>query len=74
MASYFGNVHSRVIDMAQVMKTELRREVFITPKNFIDFVKEFKIFTEKKDDEVNKQLSKYTNGLDQLAKAQKGCC
>jgi dynein heavy chain len=71
MANYFGNVHSRVIDMAQVMKTELRREVFITPKNFIDFVKEFKIFTEKKDEEVNKQLSKYTNGLDQLAKAQK---
>lgn len=71
MAVFFSNVHSAVREMATKMYEETRRTYYVTPKNFIDFMREFTIVARKKKEVINKQLHIYTNGLDKLAQAQK---
>lgn len=70
IAEYFGNVHCAVIERAQLMYQKIRRKVYITPKNFIDFVKEFIGSLGNKTDEIKRQILKYTIGLKKLEEAQ----
>jgi len=69
MANFFGLVHSKVIEYAEKMKNELRRTYFVTPKNYIDFVKAFQELLEEKRTETNNLISKYTVGLEKLGEA-----
>lgn len=52
------------------MSQKIKRKIYITPKNFIDFVKEFIDSMDTKTDEIKKQILKYTMGLKKLEEAQ----
>lgn len=66
MADFFGLVHSKVIEYAHQMKDELKRTYFVTPKNYIDFVKAFQELLDEKRTETRNLIEKYTVGLDKL--------
>merc|ERR1712083_1214184 len=62
MADFFGLVHSKVIEYANRMKSELKRVYFVTPKNYIDFVKAFQDLLQDKRLETNNLIQKYSVG------------
>ena len=71
VSKYFSNIHSAVKRQSIQMYEELKRPYFVTPKSFIDFVKNFLILVDKKKAEIQKQLSTYSIGLGRLDDAQK---
>ena len=69
MSVYFANVHTSVKEYSDLMKEELRRQYFVTPKSFIDFVKEFMVFSKKRRQDISSQLTTYSIGLNKLDEA-----
>lgn len=39
IATYFGNAHTKVIDLSDKMWKELKRLYYVTPTNYIELVK-----------------------------------
>jgi dynein heavy chain len=71
MSKFFSNVHTSVKNMGIKMFEETRRQIFVTPKNFIDFMREYTLVARKKREEIMKQLTTYSIGLEKLAEAQR---
>jgi len=69
MSTYFANVHTQVKDFSTLMMEELRRPYFVTPKSFIDFVREYMLFAKKKKYQIVSQLQTYSIGLNKLEQA-----
>lgn len=70
MADFFGNVHASAVSAARQMKAEVNRTVYITPKNFIDFVKEYLTMMDQKKEYIFGRILNYEISLGKLKEAQ----
>lgn len=71
IATYFGNAHTKVIDLADKMWKELKRLYYVTPTNYIQLVKGYCELLKLKRDEIGNEIQKLAGGLDKLNEAEK---
>lgn len=71
IATYFGNAHTKVIDLADKMWKELKRLYYVTPTNYIELVKGYCELLKLKRDEIGNEIQKLAGGLDKLNEAEK---
>jgi dynein heavy chain len=66
IALYFGNAHTKVIELADKMWKELKRLYYVTPTNYIELVKGYSELLNMKREEIGNEINKLGGGLDKL--------
>jgi dynein heavy chain len=70
VSKYFSNIHSAVKEQAVQMYEEIKRPFFVTPKSFIDFIKEYLNQVERNRTSIERNQKKYITGLNRMAQAK----
>jgi dynein heavy chain, axonemal len=71
IAEHFVMVHSDVVRRAKQYEEEERRFYCVTPKNYLDFISNYKTITAKTLESVEKSVARLGGGLEKLAEAEK---
>ena len=66
LCTAFGKIHESTISVADSMFKHLKRKVYITPTNFIEFVNFFKSLMAEKTQTLHDQMEKLRGGLSKL--------
>lgn len=60
---HMGNVHVMVRDICEDYYNKLRRQVYVTPKSFLSYLKSYSILYKKKFIELDKNERNYRDGV-----------
>lgn len=71
ISSFFGNAHTKVIELSEKMLQELKRLYYVTPTNYIELVKGYCELLKMKREEIGNEIAKLGGGLDKLNEAEK---
>jgi len=63
-------VHQGVIDASEKFYFELRRHNYVTPKNFLDYISNYRGCTKEKKRSLNESIKRLTGGLTKLEEAE----
>ncbi|KAA0188249.1 Dynein heavy chain axonemal, partial [Fasciolopsis buskii] len=66
VAKIFATMHRSVSDMALIMFAELRRQIYVTPTNYLELVSGYKSLLYQKRQELSDKANKLTNGLGKI--------
>ena len=67
LSDVFQTVHTSVTIMSKKMLSQLNRMNYVTPTNFLELVKGYRMILSEKQAQVGDAASKLRNGLDKLA-------
>ena len=70
IATVFAHVHLSVSDISERMLRTLKRHNYVTPTNYLELVKGYRVVLAEKVNEVGSQVNKLKNGLAKLTDAK----
>jgi len=70
IASVFADMHLSVINSSDRMLLELKRHNYVTPTNYLELVKGYRLMLAKKSSELSGAANKLANGLAKLEDAK----
>ncbi|KAJ5066878.1 intein-containing dynein axonemal heavy chain 10 precursor [Anaeramoeba ignava] len=68
----FVETHQNAIQNTVIFEHKYRRKIFVTPKIYLDFLKEYLILLKEKITENQKTLERIEGGLEKLTEAEEG--
>jgi dynein heavy chain len=69
VTNHLVHAHMRVVKVAQQFAEELRRYYYVTPKNFLDFISNYRQQLKENNQKVNASILRLKGGLTKLVEA-----
>ena len=70
LCDIFSRIHASTASTANVMFSEMKRKMYVTPTNYIEFVNFFRTLMVEKTRELNLKIAKLQGGLTKLAETE----
>jgi len=70
LCEIFGMIHASTVAMADDMFKSIKRKMYVTPTNYIEFLRFFKLLMVEKKREFDAKVSKLRGGLTKLAETE----
>lgn len=69
VTNHLVHAHQRVVKVAHQFAEELRRFYYVTPKNYLDFIANYRLQLKENNQKVNASISRLKGGLTKLVEA-----
>ncbi|TMW57276.1 hypothetical protein Poli38472_003201 [Pythium oligandrum] len=69
VTNHLVHAHLRVVKVAHQFAEELRRHYYVTPKNYLDFISNYRLQLKENNQKVNASISRLKGGLTKLVEA-----
>lgn len=70
LCDIFGRIHVSTVSIANMMFSEVKRKMYVTPTNYIEFVNFFRALMVEKKRELTLKIAKLQGGLTKLAETE----
>ncbi|OQR81950.1 dynein heavy chain, partial [Thraustotheca clavata] len=69
VVNHLVHAHLRVVTVAHRFEVELRRHYYVTPKNYLDFISNYRLQLKENNQKVNASIVRLKGGLTKLVEA-----
>ncbi|KAF0719904.1 Aste57867_701 [Aphanomyces stellatus] len=69
VVNHLVHAHLRVVTVAHRFEMELRRHYYVTPKNYLDFISNYRLQLKENNQKVNASIARLKGGLTKLVEA-----
>jgi dynein heavy chain len=65
------DMQERIKALSERFEKELRWHYYVTPTSYLELLKTFKLTLQKKEDDINSNIQRYTSGVQKILSTEK---